>query len=202
VTTLSLSVSLPDQDFHNLLHSIAFFHIDVAPPGVYLHQVLNDVSAGKPLRILGTGCLRDADPSALMSDGWDTFYIAKWVKDHLGSVLDVVEIDPKAIKVCSEFLKQHDLDSSVTLWTQDSLDFMETWDQPVDVFVLDSCDGLEHGLAEFKAALNFNPWFIIMDDWDTKVALAAQYAQENNIQFQRVDRYTVFKTRRSDSPIR
>jgi hypothetical protein len=194
VTILNVSLNIPDDAFHAFLHSASQFSVLLDPPGAVLTRILDTISPDKPLRIFATGSIRDSSPSALMSDGWDTFYLAKWVQMHPGSTCDTVEIDPKNVETCRELLRSQGVEKFVTLWTSDSLEFMEVWDQPVDLFVLDSCDGLEHGLAEFKSALNFSPKWIIMDDYETKAKLAEQYAQSLNFPTQRMDRYTVIKT--------
>ena len=165
----------------------------IAPSGIYLYKLCDAVSQGRPIRILETGCLRNPDPSSLITDGWSTFYFAEWVKAHPGSAFDTVELDPKNVEICRNFLKEHDLDKYATVWQSDSLEFLNTWEPPVDVFFLDSCDGLEHGLEEFKLALYFRPCTIIMDDYESKVKLADEYARSIGITSQRMDRYTVFQ---------
>jgi hypothetical protein len=192
---LNISINVPDEDFHQVLHTLSSFQVLLEPPGVNLYRIADKVSNGKPITIFATGSLRDTDPSAVMSDGWDTFYLAKWIKDHPGSSFHTVEIDPDTVERCWEFLKKHDLDWCVNLICADSIKAIERIPHPVDLFVLDSCDGLEHGLAEFQAALKHKPRFIVMDDWDKKVLKAAEYANEQGIFFQRIDRYTVFKIR-------
>lgn len=189
---LFLQINFPDEAWQPFLDSLGPFNVTLEPPGLHLYRLCDQVSNGGPLRIVETGCLRDPQPSALMSDGWSTFYFAKWVKDHPGSRFDTVELDPQAVSGCGQFISGQGLGNSVTFWNMDSISFLETWDQRVDVFLLDSCDGFEHGLAEFKAALEFKPRLIIMDDYETKVRLADEYARSLGIPPERIDRYTVF----------
>lgn len=190
---LNITINFPDEQFQPFLDSLGQFSVLLEPPGVVLYRLCEQASNGGPLKIVETGCLRDTDPSAIMSDGWSTLYFAKWAKNHPGSRFDTVELDPQAVARCGNFIKEQGLGNFVTFWNMDSLSFLETWDQRVDVFFLDSCDGLEHGLAEFKAALEFKPRLIIMDDYETKGQLADEYARSLGIHSQQVDRYTVFK---------
>jgi Methyltransferase domain len=190
---LNVQIDFPEESWKPFLDSLGPMSVLLAPPGVYLYKICDAVSQGRPLRIVETGCLRNTDPSAIIQDGWSTFYFSKWGKNHPGSSFDSVELDPKSISLCGQFLKQHELSEHVRFWNFDSMSLLETWDQPVDVFFLDSCDGLDHGLAEFKAALEFRPCTIIMDDYDTKARLADEYAKSIGIPSQRMDRYTVFQ---------
>ena len=190
---LFLQVNFPDEAWQPFLDSLGPFNVTLEPPGLHLYRLCDLVSNGGPLRIVETGCLRDTNCSAIMSDGWSTFYFAKWVENHPGSRFDTVELDPKSVDRCGQFITQQGLKNCVRFWNMDSISFLETWDQPVDIFLLDSCDGLEHGLAEFKAALEYKPKLIIMDDYETKVQLADEYARGLSIPSQQVDRYTVFQ---------
>jgi hypothetical protein len=190
---LNIQVDFPDDQWQPFLDSLGPMSVLLAPAGIYLYKICDAVSQGQPLRIVEMGCLRNADPSAIIQDGWSTFYFAKWVKDHPGSTFNTVELDPVSVDTCGKFIKQQNLDKFVTFWNFDSVSFLETWDQPVDVFFLDSCDGLDHGLEEFKAAIEFRPCTIIMDDYETKVKLADEYARNIGITSQRMDRYTVFQ---------
>lgn len=187
---LNVSIALPDDYFHGLLHSLASFDLRMEPPGLNLYRIADQV---KPSSIFATGSIRDTNPSAMMSDGWDTFYLAKWVESSPGCNFTTVELDPKSVELCRTFLTHHGIGQFVYLVCGDSLETMRSLTEPVDMFVLDSCDGLEHGLAEFQEALKHNPKIIVMDDWDKKVLKAAEYAASIGIPFQHVDRYTVFQ---------
>lgn len=190
MAVLNISIALPDDYFHNLLHSLAPFDLKMEPPGLNLYRIADQL---KPSSIFATGSIRDTKPSAMMSDGWDTFYLARWVKENPDCNFTTVELDPESVRLCKQFLYTHGLGRCVRLICGDSLATMRLLTKPVDMFVLDSCDGLEHGLAEFQEALKHNPKIITMDDWDKKVLKAAEYAASVGIPFEQIDRYTVFK---------
>lgn len=173
--------------FIESMRPLTFTH---PPPGVVLYQALDAVSQGKPLRIVETGCLRDTNISACFSDGWSTYYFARWVKANPESKLATVELDSANVETCRAFLAEHKL--AVHFVNGDSL--AELPKLEADVYFLDSCDGLEHGLAEFQIALAHRPRLIIMDDLPTKGLRAVEYAKELGIEVAEVSRYTFFNT--------
>lgn len=183
------------EDFDKFLEAKVPLSVTVYPPGYYIYQILETVSKGAPLRIVETGCLRDTDPAACFSDGWSTYYIACWVRDHPGSFFSSVELDQENFFTCAQFLSGKNLFTDrVTLVSGDSLEFLQ--DKEADVYLLDSCDGFEHGLEEFKAAMEHKPKAILMDDLESKGRYAKEYAEKLNIPIQQIDRYTVFYTQK------
>lgn len=195
---LNIAVSFPDDQWMPFLNSLGPFQTVLLPPGVYLYRALEELSkslGGKPLTIVETGCWRDASPSSLMSDGWSTYYFARWVKDHSNSRLITLELEKKNLDLCFDLFKQYELPRERIFWSiGDSVESIKQLSPytEIDVFFLDSCDGLEHGLEEFKAALAHKPKLIIMDDFATKAAKAFEYALSLGIKPQTVDRYTFF----------
>lgn len=177
-----------------IIESMASLSFTVPPPGVVLYQIVETISQGLPLKIIETGCLRDTQIKSWFDDGWSTYYFARWVKDHPGSDLTTIELNPDNIKTCKNFLAEKNLSEYVSFHVADSLDaLLQDWGR-VDIFFLDSCDGLEHGLKEFKAALTHKPQLIIMDDLLTKGQLAVEYAEEIGIRSFPENRYTLFYT--------
>ena len=164
----------------------------VEPPGLTLYRLLDEIYDGKPLRIVETGCLRNGSADALMSDGWSTYYFAQWVKRHPGSTLTSIEIDPASCRLCEQFLRSNELGEIVEFLCGDSTTVLLGRDE-TDFVYLDSCDGLEHGLEEFRTALLLNPKIIVMDDFDTKARMAFDWAAANKIPVERNNRYTIFR---------
>jgi len=194
VAELNITISIPDERFLELLNSNQPFSTLLLPPGVNLYQAADLVSQGKPIHIVETGCLRDTHPSAWITDGWSTFYFAKWIKAHPESKFTSIELAPEAIEKCKTFLQSHGLAEYVQFVNGSSAEEILDLSDTADLFFLDAGDGLEAGLVDFKAALTHNPKLIIMDDFGKKVALAAEYASNKNIPYVRIDRYTVFTT--------
>jgi hypothetical protein len=192
---LNISINITEDQFRQALLGMSEFGVTLEMPGNHLYRIATQLAKGKPLNIFSTGCIRDIRPSASISDGWDTIFLAKWVNDHPGSRLDVAEIDGESISQCLALLNVHELGHVPKMWRGDSIEIIRQWESPVDLFVLDSADGLDHGLEEFRAAEKHNPQIIVMDDWETKAMKAAEYANEKGIFFHRVDRYTIFKIR-------
>lgn len=183
----------PEDQLEPMLNSLGPFSITFIPPGITLYQLLDSLNQ-PTLNIVETGCTRDTSPTGMMSDGWSSFYFAKWIHEHNGS-LTTIDIDPINLGYCQIFLKRFRLLSDkVSFIEQDSVQAIKELKQPVDVFYLDSCDGLDHGLAEFQAALVHRPKMIIMDDFTSKAAKAVEFATQEKISFQQIQRYTVFKS--------
>jgi len=194
VAILSISISIPDERFLELLDANQPFSTLLTPSGINLYQAADLVSQGEPIHIVETGCLRDTNPSAWITDGWSTFYFAKWIKAHPESKFTSIELAPEAIEKCKTFLQSHGLAEYVQFVNGSSAEEILDLSDAADLFFLDAGDGLESGLTDFKAALTHNPKMIIMDDFEKKVALAAEYASNKKIPHVRIDRYTVFTT--------
>jgi hypothetical protein len=190
---VSFLINLGDKPME-LIESMRSIGITFPPPGVVLYQILERLSQGRPLKIVETGCLRDTTYKACFDDGWSTYYFARWVKAHPASKLTTIELALENVKTCKHFLEEQNLSEYVTFQGADSLEALSWAWSDIDVFFLDSCDGLDHGLAEFKAALTHRPKLIIMDDFETKVASAAKYAEGLGIEISQEYRYAVFNT--------
>ncbi len=161
-------------------------------PGLLFENFLDSVYIGRPIKIVETGCMRDLALSAEWGDGWSTLYIARWVAKHPECSFHTVDLSPNSIELAHSALEAEGLAKYCTFHLQDSLKFLgqETW---IDFAFLDSCDGLQHGLDEFRLAASAGASLIVMDDLQTKAAWAVKEARELgwNVSFE--GRYSVIR---------
>ncbi len=190
IIEVGIKFPVSDEAFHTLIDSLMPMQFELSPGGLHLYKFIKSLYKFKPMVIVETGTLRDINPKAAFSDGWSTFYLAKFAKETNSTFISI-EPDGSSIELCSSFLKEYDLNVKFIQGYSPAAMF-KIPDQ-VDFFLLDSCDGLEHGLEEFKAALEHDPIAIAMDDYETKAKLAVEYAQGRGISVNQVDRYFVFK---------
>lgn len=171
------------------------------PPGWTLQGVLDELWEKKKkvpwidpiLDLVETGVLRNADdPLAEFSDGWSTFYIAEWVSKHPSCNFHSVDLNNDAIEIAHQFLVDKGLAKYCAFHCQDSLKYLSDlkW---VDFAFLDSCDGLEHGVEEFRLAASAGASVVVMDDYQTKAAWAVKEAQKNGWRFVQLDRYSILR---------
>jgi len=94
-------------------------------------------------------------------DGASTIVFAVWSKAN-NATLYSVDIDPDAIATAQQTLEQMDLQDIVKLQTSDSVAYLKSFSQPVDLLYLDSYDyhktdtsiqqaSQKHHLEEFRA---------------------------------------------------
>ena len=138
--------------------------------------LLDNLYKGTPLRCIETGTMRDLSVNAECGDGWSTLYIARWMKIHPDCRFDSVDLDINASELAQMALEAEGLRQCCIFHTQDSLKYLAAQTH-ADFCFLDSCDGLEHGLAEFKEADRLGAKLIVMDDYDAKAQLAVEYAR-------------------------
>jgi hypothetical protein len=190
---MQIHLEVEESQIPAMVNSLAPLGFSVTPPGIHLYGMLDFASEGKPLHIVETGIARDPNLTALMSDGWSSFYFAKWVAEHPGSTFTTIELNKANLEYGKIFLERFDLADGVNFVNGESVEEIGKLQEPVDVFYLDSCDGVDHGLSEFQASLAHKPKIIIMDDFVSKAAKAVSFAQQTGIPYQQVDRYSLFK---------
>jgi predicted O-methyltransferase YrrM len=163
-----------------------------APPGMLFHKFLDSVYEGKPLVIIETGCMRDLALAAEWGDGWSTLRIAQWVAKHPECDFHTVDLSANAIDLAHNALEAEGVAQFCAFHLQDSIRFLnaQTW---IDFAFLDSCDGLQHGLDEFRLAVSAGSKLIVMDDYQTKAAWAVQEAKKLGWHVEQVDRYSVLR---------
>lgn len=161
-------------------------------PGTLFDGFLGSIYEGRPIRIVETGCMRDLSTMAERGDGWSTLYIARWVKEHPKCTFDSVDLNANAIEIAHMALEAEGLAKYCTFHLQDSLKYLaaQSW---IDFAFLDSCDGLQHGVDEFRLTVSAGAKLIIMDDFATKGAWAVKEAKELGWDVSAMDRYSVLR---------
>lgn len=166
--------------------------MQLAPPGTLFEKFLDSIYEGRPIKCIETGSMRDLAVVSEYGDGWSTLYISRWIKNHPGCTFDSVDLNINAIELAHSALEAEGLAPYCTFHRQDSLKFLAglTW---VDFAFLDSCDGLEHGVQEFRLADSAGARLIVMDDFSTKAAHAVKLAKELGWDVSFADRYSVLR---------
>ena len=161
-------------------------------PGIVFYKYLDSIYENKPLKIIETGCMRDLTPNSEFSDGWSTLYIARWIKNHKGCEFHSVDLDINALDLAHLALEVEGLAQYCEFHCQDSIKYLSniTW---ADFIFLDSCDGLQHGLDEFRLAASTGARIILMDDYQTKAAWAVAEGKKLGWDVQQVNRYSIFQ---------
>jgi len=188
---MNIGIEVTEENLATILNGLNSFIFTITPPGITLYKLLDAVYKNQPLHIVETGCVRDVNPTSLITDGWSSFYLAKWVANHSGK-FTTIELDATNLAHGKLFLERFGLAKDVQFINGESVEEISKLTDKVDVFYLDSCDGVEHGLAEFQAALKHDPVLIIMDDFISKAAKAVEFANQQGIPFKQIDRYSVF----------
>ena len=134
--------------------------------GWYLEQLLIRLQSIKshPLEIIETGTFDGKDDASRAGNGWSTWYIAKFVKEHAG---DFSSIDnrPEITEAAYTRLKQDELDTYVDLMTTDSRDHLWNRHLPIDFAYLDSLDDVIN-LSEYLLVTRLlrRPALVVIDD--------------------------------------
>lgn len=162
------------------------------PPGQLFEQFLDSVYTGVPIKIFETGTMRDLAVDAEYGDGWSTLYIARWIKKHPGSSFESCDLNINAIELAHLALESEGLADCCTFRCQDSLKFLSniSW---ADFIFLDSCDGLDHGIQEFRLAASTGARLIVMDDYSSKALKAVKEARELGWQVSFAGRYSLLR---------
>lgn len=165
---------------------------ELIPPGTIFAQLLDSIYECKPIRIVETGCMRDLGVTAEYSDGWSTIWISRWVRVHSDCVFCSVDLSANAIELAHTALEAEGLAKYCEFHCQDSLLYLskQTW---IDMAFLDSSDGLEHGLQEFRLAASAGARLIVMDDFQTKGAAAVKEAKSLGWETSHAGRYSVLR---------
>lgn len=147
----------------------------------------------RPFIIVETGCVRSMADGAEQGDGWSTLHIARWMKEHSGTWLFSMELNPENIQLCKQAILDAGLDNPfIHFYQGDSVGLLSAFNYPIHFAYLDTSDDLEHGLAEFRACESKGCKHIVMDDWAAKAQLADFYAKAKGYKVEYRDRFTVF----------
>ena len=109
-----------------------------------------DSTTNKPIVIVETGCVRNANPWAMSGEGQSTLLFDAYVKlRNDGSHVYSVDINAEAVQVCKSLVSEH-----VTVHEGDSVRYLNTLtktlvekNQQIDLLYLDSYD------------IDYNYWF-------------------------------------------
>lgn len=116
----------------------------------HLFSLMGDMK--DPLTIVETGTIRIHGDVGLMGDGHSTLKFADYCS-KFGGKLYSVDIDPEAVVLSSRMVSRKYPDVEVNVVESDSVAFLESFDQPIDVLYLDSANDANLILKEAKAAL-------------------------------------------------
>lgn len=145
------------------------------------------------ITIVETGCLRRDTPEGERDDGWSTLHFAKWAEAN-GSQFFSVDDNREHIQTAGTVLARYGIKPEFPMFTYgESVSFLSGFGGSIDLAYLDSCDGWDHGLAEFKAAEAKGAQIIVMDDYVGKVVSAASYAKREGWDVQQEGRFTVMR---------
>ena len=147
--------------------------------------------------IVETGTIREVGDAGLIGDGHSTLKFADYCSKFGGKVYSV-DIDPEAVALSSRMVSSKYPDVEVNVVESDSVAFLESFDETIDVLYLDSDNDANLILNEAKAALGclHEESIILIDDCFNeneyhveKGSLAIPFLEENgwtmiNVQYQ------------------
>ena len=114
--------------------------------------------------IVETGTIRIRGEKGLLGDGHSTLKFADYCS-KFGGKLYSLDIDPEAIALSSWMVSRKYPNVEVNVIHSDSVAFLESFDEPIDVLYLDSANDANLILNEAKAALpHLHPESIVLID--------------------------------------
>ena len=115
--------------------------------------------------IAETGTIRIRGEKGLLGDGHSTLKFADYCS-KFGGKLYSLDIDPEAIALSSWMVSRKYPNVEVNVIHSDSVAFLESFDEPIDVLYLDSANDANLILNEAKAALGclHEESIILIDD--------------------------------------
>lgn len=145
---------------HKSLYPFMPFKYNFRRRRITFDKALSLLSEREIKTIIETGTSRKGLTNT-KGDGAGTFVFGKWAKENNANLFSV-DINEDAVKECKVEVKQQELQDTVTVILDDSLNFLDTFEETVDFLYLDSYDyckvdttiqekSQEHHLKEFKA---------------------------------------------------
>lgn len=115
--------------------------------------------------IVETGTIREVGDAGLIGDGHSTLKFADYCSKFGGKVYSV-DIDSESVALSSWMVSRKYPDVEVNVIHSDSVAFLESFDEPIDVLYLDSDNDANLILNEAKAALGclHEDSIILIDD--------------------------------------
>ena len=139
--------------------------------------------------VVETGCARGKTKFIFFSkinwkDGMSTLIFSDYAK-HVNGKLTTCDIEKKNIRNAKKFVKNN-LDF-IDFIIDDSVNFLSSFNQEIDLLYLDSLDGQfkgasNHQLQEIKVALDklHNGSLVLLDDKGSKTNLSIDFMLKNN----------------------
>ncbi len=179
---------------HKSLYPFMPFKYDFRKRRNTYKRVLSLLEVTNSKILIETGTSREGLKGA-KSNGAATIVYGKWAKIN-NAHLHSVDISEKSIRVAKQEVEKQNLSSNVTLHLNDSVEFLNKFEQKVDFLYLDSYDytndkaqqllSQKHHLDEFKAIedkLHKNT-IVLIDDCDLegggKGKLVIEYMKEKD----------------------
>lgn len=145
---------------HKSLYPFMPFKYNFRRRRVTFAKTLELVSDRNAKTIIETGTSRKGLTNT-KGDGAGTFVFGKWAKENNAKLFSV-DIDKDAVQECKVEIENQNLQDTVTVLLDDSLNFLTNYKDQVDFLYLDSYDysrtdtaiqiaSQEHHLKEFKA---------------------------------------------------
>jgi len=145
---------------HKSLYPFMPFKYNFRRRRVTFAKTLELVSDRNAKTIIETGTSRKGLTNT-KGDGAGTFVFGKWAKENNAKLFSV-DIDKDAVQECKVEVENQNLQDTVTVLLDDSLNFLTNYKDQVDFLYLDSYDysrtdtaiqiaSQEHHLKEFKA---------------------------------------------------
>ena len=118
-----------------------------------------------PLTIVETGTIRSHLWEYKMGDGHSTLRFAEYCS-RFGGKLYSIDNDPHAVILSKSLVNEKFPDADVDIIESDSVVFLESFDELIDVLYLDSANDAQLILSEAKAALSnlHSESIILIDD--------------------------------------
>lgn len=148
---------------HKSLYPFMPFKYNFRRRRVTFSKTLNLLKERQAKIILETGTSRNG-LRATKTDGAATIVFGKWAKEYKAK-MHSVDISEDSVKGSQDAVNEQGLSDTVTVHLNDSLEFLKTFNQPIDFLYLDSYDysrtdkdiqikSQEHHLKEFKIIEN------------------------------------------------
>jgi predicted O-methyltransferase YrrM len=130
--------------------------------GITFNALFNLIQG--PKTIVETGTIRSHLWDYKIGDGHSTLRFAEYCS-RFGGKLYSIDIDPHAVVVSKSLVEERFPNADVEVIESDSVAFLKSFEEPIDVLYLDSDNDANLILEEAKAALcNLHPESIILID--------------------------------------
>ena len=116
---------------------------------INLFNLMGDIQ--DPLMIVETGTIRLYGDGGLVGDGHSTLRFADYCS-KFGGTLYSIDNDPEAVALSSWMVEREYPEADIKVIESDSVAFLESFEEPIDILYLDSANDANLILNEAKAA--------------------------------------------------